>query len=386
MVAVALEVPRSMAFDWKASSGIFRTNLPILLVSLVIVILYILIDSKAFYWHRESQGIEIIGEQQVVLYNFSGVKPNELEILKSINSPLHSKRILVTCCKSRGLCGGSGDRIRGLSYIASLAADMGTNLTIHPSYAFGFPQICDTNKPYLRLVDGSQDRAPNFQDIFLENDEVQISSNWDTPREGSPLTGWCNSYECGNLLYHYFAPPAEGLFKALSFANSFLDNWSRNSTVLHVRAGGSKIKVGDSTVQALKWGDGYETEFPNQILAWASSLNRNIRCKSPMTLISDSLRFSSELSYLAPEGLQILRCCVSPIHVDRSRGEANVDPSMQQYFDLLVMAKSYKIFTTSGGFAKLGASFLGSPGQEEKLVACSDVTCLDKLLEILQCS
>lgn len=383
MVAVLLEMCRSMDFGLEDCSGVYRTCLPTLLVAVILAILYIYTEREIFHGHGEFLVIKRHAEQEGILYNFSNVKPHEMKILQSINSPLHTKRIFVTCCKSRGLCGGSGDRIRGLSYIASVAAEMGANLTIDPSYPFGFPQICDSSKPYVHLIDNF--RAPNFQDIFLKNDDVQMSSNWDTPREGSPFHGWCNSYECGNLIYHYFVPPTDGLLQASSFSNSFLDSWSRNSTVLHVRTGGSKIKVGDSTVKSVKWNDGYESDLPNQILAWASSLNSNMKCKSPITLISDSVRFSSELSYLAPQGLQILRCCVSPIHIDRSTGDPNVDPSLQQYFDLLVMAKSNKIFTTHGGFATLGASFLGSPDYEKKLVPCTNVTCLDTLLNLLQC-
>jgi hypothetical protein len=318
-------------------------------------------------------------------YNFSGVNLHELKILEGINSPLHSKRILVICCRSQGACRGTGDRIRGLVYIASLAVDMGANLTIHPSYAFGVPQVCDSSKPYLRLIDG-QDRKkpPEFEDIFRNNDLVQISSNWENPRQGSLLHGWCQSYQCGNLIYHYFVPPSKVLIQSVSFANSFLDTWSRNSTiVLHVRAGGSRIKVGKSSVEAVKWKDGYASDLSNQILAWANSLERNLTCKSPLVVISDSVRFSSELSHLAPVGLQITRCCVSPVHIDHIKGEYNLGASIQQYFDLIVMAKAQKIFSTSGGFSKLGATFLGS--MEDKIVACSNLECLDDIPEVLGC-
>jgi hypothetical protein len=270
-----------------------------------------------------------------------------------------------------------------LSYIASLAADMGANLTIHPSYAFGFPQICDPSKPYVRLVGNYNSQAPNFEDILLHNDVVQVSSNWG-PREKSPLSEWCINYKCGNLIHHYFVPPSKNLLQAFSFANSFLDAWARNLTIVfHVRAGGSKMKVGNSSVQAIRSPDGRESEFPNLILEWAHSLKRNLTCKSPLVLVSDSLRFSSELSQLAPQGLQIAKCCVSPIHVDQSSPKSNIDPSMQQYFDLVVMARPNRIFSTSGGFAKLGASFLGF--SDDKLIHCTSRTCLNNILDWLQC-
>lgn len=317
-----------------------------------------------------------------VRYNFSSVRPKNLEILQRINPPSNTKCFLVICCKGRGLCGGTGDRVRGLTFIASLAIEMHTNLTIHPSYAFGVPQNCDTNIPYLNLVDGAE--IPDIKDMFHTNDVVQISSNWERPIRGSPLNEWCTSYQCGNLVHHLLSPPEKILTRALSFADTFLEIWSREmSVVLHVRAGGSQINVHNSTSPAVTWDDGHKSTMPNLILDWASSLRRDLQCKSTLLIISDSASFSYEFTRRAPQGLQVPRCCIAPVHPDRSKVINDAPFQLQQYFDLLLIANANVIFTTTGGFAKLGSSFLTF--SEKELVVCHDVRCLENLPKLLKC-
>lgn len=121
-------------------------------------------------------------------YDYSSVDADTLRILEGINSPRNSRKFIVRCCRGWGLCGGSGDRIRGLSFIISLADELHANITIDPSYAFGPPQTCDSNTPYIWLVDTA--RLPDLNAVFAERNEIQITSNWEEPKKGTQFDGW----------------------------------------------------------------------------------------------------------------------------------------------------------------------------------------------------
>ncbi|KAI8103525.1 hypothetical protein M9435_004862 [Picochlorum sp. BPE23] len=313
-------------------------------------------------------------------YDYSSVDADTLRILEGINSPRNSRKFIVRCCRGWGLCGGSGDRIRGLSFIISLADELHANITIDPSYAFGPPQTCDSNTPYIWLVDTA--RLPDLNAVFAERNEIQITSNREEPKKGTQFDGWCHSYQCGNLILSFFSRPSKPLMQASSFVDDFLEHWTTGSHVsLHVRTGGSEIRVGrDAVVPAVPWSDGFSSGLPNRILDWAGSLPRDLTCKSSLVLASDSVRFATELSIRMPHGVNMPRCCTVPSHSDRS--SINSVQAIQQYVDLLLMARSEHIFSTIGGFSKLASSFVSF--SEVNGTKCQDASCLDSFLHSLQ--
>lgn len=313
-------------------------------------------------------------------YDYSGVDPDILRILEGINSPRHSRKFIVKCCRERGLCGGSGDRIRGLSFIASLADELHANISIDPSYAFGPPQTCDRSKPYVWLVDTAT--LPDVNALFAQNPIIQITSNWEKPKKGTRFDGWCDSYQCGNLVLSFFSKRTRPFLQAYSFVEDFLEHWTSGSHVsLHVRTGGSNIRVGrDALVPAVPWDDGFSSGLPNRILDWAESLPRSLTCNSSLILASDSVRFATELSLRMPHGVNMPRCCTVPSHSDRS-SIAGVQ-AVQQYVDLLLMARAEHIFSTVGGFSKLASSFVGF--REVNGTKCQDGNCVDSFLNSLK--
>jgi hypothetical protein len=74
VVAVLLELCRSMEFGLEDCSGVYRTCLPTLLVAVILATLYIYTEREIFHGHGEFLVIKRHAEQEGILYNFSNVQ------------------------------------------------------------------------------------------------------------------------------------------------------------------------------------------------------------------------------------------------------------------------------------------------------------------------
>lgn len=297
-----------------------------------------------------------------------------LSTLKEVLQPKAKQIVLVCFVGKFGLCGGIGDRIRGIPYAVALAHLSGRQLILHRSLLGNGPfDKNSTIEGHYNFVDGSCTNE-NVEKLMRSDAEI-LSVTVNCPAlepsafssQHSHLIGLQTifrecliSYLCGAAAIHQTNIFKEGLDLAGRLVAA-MPMWQyRNYTALHVRAGGSVLKIdSDYTAKALWWDDGYASDVPQDWIDVFKESTSSIQCGKHLAIVSDSVRLVSELQFTARDWLMITRCCSQPLHRDRSQRQGFF---LQEIIDLFILARSRRIIAGGGGFAVLGRYWLGRDG------------------------
>ena len=334
------------------------------------------------------QNVELSGqlaqdEANLYSFNISGIE-TFLDIFWNVSRP-HARGLVVMCNPHRDLCGGISDRSRGLPYALSLAILTGRQLKIHSSILTN-ELISDgiLNQKHYRFVDGNCDHPGLLSKLVDDpSEEIFVTSNChqSVPKQKALPEGivfdslvltieqQCEiTHRCGAAIIHHSPVFHVDLARAQRLAANLDMLPVRNYTVLHVRAGGSKLTVDNATVEAIPWKDGYASGIAQ---AWIDAFRAEPfrQCQFAVAVISDSQRVISELRLAASENLMLTHCCNQPLHRDR---HFIAQFPLQEIIDLYILARSSLIIATQGGFAVLGRYWLGGPGPRFTLANTPD--------------
>ena len=185
------------------------------------------------------------------------------------------------------------------------------------------------------------------------------------------------SWRCGSLLVHMSHLWTEEINVAWKMSHANV-NAGHDGITLHLRAGGSTIKLGgEFPIPAIgTFKDGHVSGLAETLLAQSSIMLRN--CSLALTVISDSLRAIAELAHRCPD-LEINYCCGAPRHVDKAIEDSRGSPGnpssppvagkdlksrlegfpLTEAISLYQVSQSHTIFRTKGYFALLGATWGG---------------------------
>jgi len=292
-----------------------------------------------------------------------------------------AKRIVLMCIVGQfGLCGGIGDRIKGIPYAVALAHISDRQLILHPSLLANgpFPKNV-TLESHHHFVDGSctKENIESLRKSVAETIFITVNCEPLDPSilllQHTQLTTLQTireecyiSYLCGAAAIHQAKVFRDGLNIARRLVAAMPMLQYRNYTALHIRAGGSKLTIdGDYTTKAVRWEDGYASDAPQHWIDVFKETASSIQCDKHLAIVSDSVRLASELQFAAGDGLMITRCCSQPLHRDRTRRQ---EFFLQEIIDLFILAYSRKIIVGYGGFAVLGRYWLGRAGPEMEVV------------------
>jgi len=279
-----------------------------------------------------------------------------------------ARRIVLMCIVGQfGLCGGIGDRIRGIPYAIALALISGRQLILHPSLLSNgpFPQNL-TSESHYHFIDG------NCKDEYVESlrqskaETIFITVNC-YPLDPSTLLlqqtqlialrtikEECSiPHLCGAAVIHQTDVFKDGIDIARRLVAALPTLQYRNYTALHVRA--------FYTIKALGWDDTYVSDIPQHWINAFRERPPSILCQKHLAIVSDSVRLVSEVQSAAGDGLMVTKCCSQPLHRDRTHRQ---EFFLQEIIDLFILARSRKIIAGDGGFALLGRYWLGRDGPE----------------------
>lgn len=302
-----------------------------------------------------------------------------LSILEEVLQPRVNRIVLMCFVGQFGLCGGIGDRIKGIPYAVALARLSGRQLILHPSLLANGPFDNLTLESHHHFIDNSCTKENVERLMKSDAETISISVNcypldpsffslqYSQLVELQSIFDECSiSYLCGAAAIHQAKIFEDGLNVARRLVAA-MPMWPyRNYTALHVRAGGSKLTIDkDYTTKALKWEDGYASDAPQHWIDIFKESSSSIQCDKHLAIVSDSVRLVSELQFAAGDWLMITRCCSQPLHRDRTRRQ---EFFLQEIIDLFIMARSRKIIAGYGGFALLGRYWLGRDGPEMEVV------------------
>jgi hypothetical protein len=287
------------------------------------------------------------------------------------------KTIILSCFLSKGNCGGIADRVRGILWAVSLALISGRRLIIHNSI-LSSGEVFQCTSPYgcefIYHVDNCN--LEHVEDILTSiSYDLYLTTNCGLiPDSGvfrgasymkpevmdilNTLANECNSrpYYCGAAVMHFSESFRDPIKKARSLSNYMLQILPKNYICLHIRAGGSKLRIENRLTSAVSWEDGFDSKVPGFWLDVFARLNTGF-CDSSLAVISDSDRFISELRFILNDRLPVFRCCFQPIHRDRSLRKENYP--LQELIDLFIMSKSASLVSNAGGFSVLGRIWSG---------------------------
>lgn len=307
-----------------------------------------------------------------------------LSILEEVLQPKIDQIVLVCFFDQFGICGGIGDRIKGIPYAVALARLSGRQLILHRSLLENVPV-----GENLTL-----DRHHHFVDFSCTNENVEKLMKSDA--EIISITVNCHPldpslfslqrsqlielqtifeecsvpYLCGAAAVHQASVFQDGLNIARRLVAA-MPMWPiRNYTALHIRAGGSNITIDNTyAVKAVDWEDGFASDVPQNWIDVFKESASSIHCDKHLAIVSDSIRLVSELQFNAGDWLMMTRCCSQPLHRDRTRRQ---EFFLQEVIDLFILARSQKIIAGYGGFAVLGRYWLGRDGPEMEVVVSKE--------------
>jgi len=329
--------------------------------------------------HHIDDGVSIALEIKRRFQN-SGIN-SFLSILEEVVQ-LRDKQIILMCIIDQfGLCGGIGDRIKGIPYAVALARISDRQLILHPSLLANGPFLKNLTleSHYYHFIDGSctKENVENLRETDAETIFITVNCEPLDPSIFSlqhtqhitlqTIKEECSiSYLCGAAAIHQTEVFRDGLDIARRLVAAMPMLQYRNYTALHVRAGGSKLTIdSDYTTKALWWEDGYASGVPQNWIDVFKEAASSIQCDKHLAIVSDSVRVVSELQFAAGDRLMITRCCSQPLHRDRTHRQ---EFFLQEIIDLFILAQSRKIIAGYGGFAVLGRYWLGRDGPEMEVV------------------
>lgn len=312
-------------------------------------------------------------EASLLLFNTTGL--NTLMDLFDHGRRQHNRRLILVCSTQHHLCGGIGDRVRGIPFAISLAFMSERQLIIHPSILTNAPVFNgSTNTNHFAFVDGGCEDGRRAQALMDSSaSDLYVTSNclFTSPPHkpntlGDKVVRTMNSmaeecadpYLCGAAIIHQTEAFREPLAKAQRLVASLFMLPYRHYAALHIRSGGSNIDTGNGLVAATPWSDGYATHVPQM---WIDAF-RNFsfkNCQRPIAVVSDSARLVSELRFAASDNVMLTQCCDQPLHRDRSRRDGFF---FQEIIDLYILARANHVVAGIGGFGLLGKYWLGKKG------------------------
>jgi hypothetical protein len=282
---------------------------------------------------------------------------------------------LVLLCPVRSLsCGGIADRVKGAPFAVMLALGSRRQFQVHSSLLTNVGiRDFDKGKHYEFVDDRCHSQPLLYSLMTDESPIVYVTSNCDWPavdillsiadlehrdllqtaaQECSVVT------PCGAAVIHSSEVFRDDLLLVHQFVSGLFMLPFREYTALHIRTGGSRIKVEGTSVPAVAWYDGHASSIPQKWLdLFRTTAFEN--CSKPLAFISDSVRMVSELRSLCSDKLSIFSCCNQPLHRDRVFKEGFF---YQEVIDLYIMARSRRVIIGAGGFGLLGRYWLGLDG------------------------
>lgn len=356
------------------------TSLVILALMLLLVFSGInesLIEDKSTYMGTSSK------QQKLATETHELFQDSQLPTLSStliLTTTPKDKKLVMVCGRR---CSGIADRVRGIPFVVSMALLTQRELIIDRSLLSSMPDHFNDGTPYNFRDDCSKATAiASIKDILKDNTQIiyikstcYILPSWreilvEKDERLYSLDGInqeCNTldsaYLCGAAALHHVKEFKSDFFEV----HRLLDGLEkimprRNYTVIQIRAGGSNISIGNTSVKALPWGDKYISEVPNM---WIQAF-RDFKfsgCKNNIVLISDSARIISEIRYAVNDGIMITHCCNQPLHRDRTTRQ---EFFWQEVIDLFIMSRSRQILAGNGHFVTLGRYWLGKGGPDIK--------------------
>lgn len=323
--------------------------------------------------------------------------PSLLLALKEAERPRNRK--LISTCGMRG-CGGLGDRTRGLAFVVGLAILTDRQFVVHPSImtnmglplnfsgrgSYSFSNQCD-ERATLNNIESLLNATEDV--VYITNNCFRMSV-WEGAFKTHNSAAWLHlaelrqecsltlkdAYYCGSRILHH----VEEFRGPLSEARQFVEGLGMiflkdNYTVIQIRAGGSNITIGDSTVKVSAWNDGYNSSLPEMWIEAFRTMKYS-DCKKSIALISDSSRVLAEIRHAARDRIMINHCCSHPLHRDRTK---RLGFFFQEVIDLLIMARSRRIIVGTGNFASLGRTWLEKEGPD--LILVKDMASINDALQ-----
>lgn len=329
------------------------------------------------------------------------IPPNNLSppLLRAVKEAMRSRnRKLVSTCGMGG-CGGLADRAMGLAFVAALAILTDRQLVVHPSIMtnMGLPlNFTGAARYWFRSKCDEQTTLDSIHQLLNATEEVIYVTSicyqmslWEGAFKDENPAAWPHLAELHNqcsLNYEdaYYCgagilQQVEAFQRPLSEARHLVEGLEillpkGNYTVIQIRAGGSDITIGNSTVKALAWDDGWGSKAPEMWIEAFRNLNYS-DCKNSIAVVSDSSRVLAELRHAARDRIMISHCCNQPLHRDRTKRQ---EFFFQEVIDLMIMARSRRIVASAGHFVDLGRTWLGKEGPD--LVRISDMTSIEAIL------
>lgn len=325
--------------------------------------------------------------KNMLLKRFAANDDNSLSpaLLRAVNDAMRPQRRKLVATCGMGGCGGLADRARGLAFVASLAIMTDRQLVLHPSIMsnrelplnftgaarFMFHDNCDEQVTIEKI---HTLRNTSEETIYITSICYQMSLWKDSFKLDNPISSLhlAELYtECSLKLEDTYYCGAGILQQVESFqgpiaeARQIVDGLEtllpkRNYTVIQIRAGGSNIDIGNSTVKAVAWEDGYASLAPEMWIQAFRNLNYS-DCQNSVAVLSDSSRVLAEIRHAARDRIMISHCCNQPLHRERTKRQ---EFFFQEVIDLLIMARSRRIIAGTGHFVDLGRTWLGKEGPD----------------------
>lgn len=295
----------------------------------------------------------------------------------------HPNALLVRCCRGWA-CGGTSDRIRGISGLLVAASAANRTLCFSRSWLFPGPEDpCRGGKTvWMRLSrenddgvirkSGGERRRLTIRSPDLLRDVKFVGSSHPA---GIPEIGVPRKYFGPTAGERNYVGAKKLGFLALSYAGIINDvalearvavqsavamsvpnrvpGRPLDFVALHVRCGGSSFATSQGQrIVALDYHDGMASDIPDLLMKAILALPRDLVCQRPLFMASDSIRYIAEFKMAAPRRMPVVSCCSSPAHVDLPRFDSR---SSQHFVDMAAFALARSIYATRGGYAELGA-------------------------------
>ena len=320
-------------------------------------------------------------------------------------------RNLILLCATPGTCGGIADRARAIPFAVSLALLGNRQLVLDPSIMTNVPspQTVQAVGEYDRSVkpEDPGERAPSKHHFWFNTLGVCISSplqnelvaeyimdtaptvfvttncSYPHPWQESRLQSTdehitlrireveraCHvPHLCGAAILRRTPMFAPEMARAQAVIENMPTLQYRNYTALHVRAGGSHIRMDVALVKAVPWDDGYASQVP-QLWIDAFSESTYAHCLTPVLVVSDSDRVISELRFAAKNRLPIVHCCSQPLHRDLPETTGFF---FQEVLDLFSLTRARTLIGGIGGFLTLAQHWGGEDGPETRRATTRD--------------
>ncbi len=336
---------------------------------------------KVFTSNRNNGGLQTFP----AYFNASGLS-SFWEAYEQSTAAKAQRLVLMCAVGELGLCGGIGDRLRGIPYAVAVSLLSNRQLVIDTSL-MSTGNLPGGLKPsdHFYLVDGECNPTNLNRVIASPLQTLYVTANCMALDPGaiSSTTSMSVSdprvldlllevrqechvpYVCGAAVAHSLPLWAANMASVWRFVQTLPMLTPQKYTGLHIRAGGSSLDYDEHVVKALPWEDAYASDIPRLWVRAFKDMSVSYHCQNPIAVVSDSSRLMAELQHQAYDRLPIVHCCTQPLHRDRTQ---RPEFFWQEVLDLFVLARAREIIGGNGGFAVLGQHWMGNSDRIPPLV------------------